>query len=82
MILALFKRMWLLWNRGIRGVMRLQSRVIMTVAWLLAIGPVALVFRVVGRTLLDRGPAPPGARSFWLTRPDTEATMKDASRPF
>lgn len=81
-MLSLFKRLWLGWNRGIRGLMRLQSKVIMTVAYFVGIGPVAIVFRVLGKTLLDRGPAVPGARTFWLARTDGEATMKDASRPF
>lgn len=81
-MLELFKRLWLGWNLGIRAVMRLQSRVIMTLAWVLAIGPTALVFRLMGKTLLDRGPADPAAKTFWLTRPGGEASMKDAARPF
>lgn len=81
-MLELFKRMWVGWNRGVRALLRLQTRAIMTVAYLLAIGPVAVVFRITGRTLLDRGPAPRGASTYWLARPNTEATMRDASRPF
>ncbi len=81
-MLALFKTLWLYWNRGNRALLKGQSRVIMTAAYLFGIGPVALVFRVLRRTLLDRGPALPGVQSHWLARTDGEATMKDASRPF
>ena len=81
-MLELFKRLWAGWNVIVHGLMRGQSRLIMTVAYLFGIGPVALVFRVTRRTLLDRGPARPGATSHWTPRVEGEASMKDASRPF
>lgn len=81
-MLELFKRLWIGWNRGVRGLMRLQTRALMTAAYLLAIGPAALTFRLLRRSLLDRGPAPRGATTFWLARPNAEATMRDATRPF
>ncbi len=81
-MLELFKRLWSLWNRGLRGLLALQSRVIMTLAYFIGVGPVAIVFRLTGRQLLDRGDPPPGATTFWVPRTTGEATMKDASRPF
>lgn len=81
-MLSIFKRLWRGWNRGVRGLMRAQSKAIMTVAYFVGIGPVAIGFRLMGKTLLDRGPAAPGTRSFWLKRTDGEATIKDAARPF
>jgi hypothetical protein len=81
-MLEIFKQLWVGWNRGIRAVMRAQSKAIMTVAYFLAIGPIAVLFRLTGRTLLDRGPAQADARSFWVPRNPVEASMKDASRPF
>ncbi len=81
-MLEIFKRLWAQWNRAVRAAARIQSESIMAVAYVLGIGPVAIAFRLLGRTLLDRGPAPVGATTFWLARPEGEATMKDASRPF
>jgi hypothetical protein len=81
-MLEIFKQLWVGWNRGIRAVMRVQSQAIMAVAYFFAIGPIALLFRLAGRTLLDRGRAPPNARSFWVPRTPVEASMKDASKPF
>lgn len=81
-MLELFKRAWAGWNGLVRTVARLQSQAVMAVAYVVGIGPVAICFRITGRTLLDRGPAPEGTRTFWHTRPPGEATMKDAARPF
>ncbi len=81
-MLEIFKQLWVGWNRGIRAVMRVQSQAIMAMAYFLAIGPIAVLFRLTGRTLLDRGPAQADARSFWVPRTPVEASMKDASRPF
>lgn len=81
-MLEIFKQLWVGWNRGIRAVLRVQSQAIMTLAYFLAIGPISILFRLTGRTLLDRGAAPPDARSFWVPRSPVEASMKDASRPF
>jgi hypothetical protein len=81
-MLEIFKRLWASWNRGVRAAARLQSEAIMTVAYVFGVGPVAITFRLMGRTLLDRGPAPDGTTTYWHPRTAGEATMKDASRPF
>jgi hypothetical protein len=54
----------------------------MTLAWVLAIAPAALAFRILGRDLLDRGPPAPGRTDHWHPRSDGPMDMKRASRMF
>lgn len=80
MVLERFKRMWVGWNRGVRRVMTAQTAILMAVAYVLAIGPVALVLRLLGRSMLDRKPADPAARTFWSKRTGRPLTMEEAAR--
>lgn len=81
-MLELFRRMWLAWNRGVRGVFVVQNAVLMTVAWLVGLAPVALALRLIGRRLLDRAPADPGATTYWTPRRPAPMTMDEATRRY
>jgi hypothetical protein len=81
-MLELFKRMWIGWNTGVRRVMGVQSTLLMGVAYFVGMGPVALALRLTRRDLLDRGPAPAGASTYWLKRDGKALDMNRAARQF
>ena len=82
MLLELFKRMWAGWNVVVRRVFDAQGAVLMAVAYVVGLGPVALVLRITGRKMLDRAPADPAAKSYWTPRAGTPMTMDEASRRY
>jgi hypothetical protein len=82
MILEFFKRLWIGWNKGIRGLFWLQTAIVMSIAFVLGIAPVAIFFKLTGRKLLDRSPARPDQPSYWVARPRRTLSMKEASRQF
>jgi hypothetical protein len=77
-----FRRMWLGWNAAVRRFMGAQNAALMGLAWILGIAPVAVVLKLAGRDLLDRGPGEPGAKSYWRPRERRTMTMQDATRQF
>jgi len=81
-MLELFKRMWAGWNVGVRKLVAGQNALIMSVAYVVGLGPVALALRVGGRTMLDRAPADPSAPTYWLPRRSRASTMEEANRMF
>lgn len=81
-MLELFKQMWAGWNRGIRGILWLQNTVLMTVAWVVAIAPVALVLKLMGRSMLDKAAADRAAPSYWNRRDPAPMDMGRAARRF
>jgi hypothetical protein len=81
-ILEGLRRAWLGWGAFTRGLLRAQNALAMTLAWIIAIAPAALAFRILGRDLLDRGPPPPGRTDHWHPRSDGPMDMKRASRMF
>lgn len=81
-MLELFRRMWMGWQAFARALIRNQNVVLMGIAYVVALGPVALVSRLVGRKFLDRAPADPRATTYWHPRRPSPMTMDEASRPF
>lgn len=82
-VLEIFKTLWLGWNeRVVHSILKAQNTVLMGIVWILGLAPIAIVFRLTGRRLLDRAPPPAQAGSHWLPRAGTPMTMKEASRQF
>jgi hypothetical protein len=81
-MLELFKRMWVGWNGFARRLISAQNTGIMTLAYLMGIGPVAIAMRLTGRKLLDHRPADPSAPSYWLGRDGRPMTMEQATRRY
>jgi hypothetical protein len=81
-MLELFKRMWLRWQGAASGIITAQNAVLMSVAYFVGVGPVALFQRAVGHTNLDRAAAKPGADTYWQPRSGKKQTMEEASRQF
>lgn len=81
-MLELFKRMWLGWQGVAAGIITTQNAVLMSVAYFVGLGPVAIVQRIAGHRNLDRAPAKPGAPTYWLPRSGKPQSMDEASRQF
>lgn len=81
-VLESFKRMWVAWGGFARGLLIAQNWVLMSFAYVFAIGPVALAMRLGGRRMIDRAPPEPGASSYWRPRSGKPMSMDEASRMF
>ncbi len=81
-MLERFKRMWLWWQGVAAGILWFQNALLMTVAYVVGVGPVAVGFRLLRRPLLDRAPAVVGAKSHWVARSGKPMTMDEAARQF
>lgn len=81
-MLELFKRMWMGWNGVAKHILTAQNVVLMGFTYVVALGPVALWFRLTRRQLVDRGPADPKAESYWQPRSGKPMTMDEAARQF
>lgn len=81
-VLETFKRMWLWWQGVAQGILWAQNAAIMTIAYFVGVGPVALGFKLTGHKLLDRAPPATGTATFWVARSGQPQTMDEAARQF
>ena len=82
-MLELFKRMWIAWNdQVVRNIMRAQNFVLMSIVFVFALAPVALVLKALGRRMIDRRAPPAGTASYWVERDGKPLTMDRATRQF
>ncbi|MFN7143411.1 MAG: hypothetical protein ACK4YP_06530 [Myxococcota bacterium] len=81
-MLLFFRRMWVGWNALVRGIVTAQSRVLMSVTWLVGLAPVALYLKLTGKRLIDRAPADPTAATYRNERDGTSMDMGRAARMF
>ena len=58
-----------------------MTRVILTAAWVVVFVPTALVLRLLGKRLLDRGPDPDAA-TYWTARADDRSDRDSLERFF
>ena len=81
-MLRFFKSLWRWQHAFLRALIGLQNRLLMTIVYVVAMLPVAIMFKVLRQDLLDRGePAQPGS-SYWIPRSDGPITMERARRMF
>ncbi len=81
-MLRLFKSLWRWQHAFMHAVISLQNRVLMTVVYVVAMAPVAILFKLFRQDLLHRGdPEQPGS-SYWVPRTDDPVTMDRARRMF
>ena len=76
LMLTLFKFLWRKWKGFTHHLMAVQNWVLMAFTYCIAVAPVAICFKLVGRKLLDRGLGEPEAESLWLERDDGPYTME------
>lgn len=81
-MLEIFKRLWVGWNGMARHILLAQNALLMGFTYVVALGPVALWFRLSGKQLVDRGPADPKAETYWQPRSGKPMTMDEATRQF
>ncbi len=81
-MLERFKQMWLHWQGVTAGILFVQNAILMLVAYVAGVGPVAIGFRVLGRKLIDTKPADPSAASYWVPRSGKPQSMDEANRMF
>jgi hypothetical protein len=81
-MLWLFKSLWRWQHAFLHAVIALQNRVLMTVVYVVAMAPVAVLLKLFRQDLLHRGdPEQPGS-SYWVPREDDPMTMDRARRMF
>jgi hypothetical protein len=81
-MLELFKRMWLAWHGMTSRLLVAQNAVLMLLAYIVGLGPVALGMRLVGHDPIDRSGPDPRAPSYWRPRDGKPIDMHRASRQF
>ncbi len=81
-MLERFKRMWLGWQGVAKGIMWAQNALLMSVAYFVGLGPVALGHKLLGKQLIDRAPADLNAATYGLPRSGKPMTMDEAARQF
>lgn len=81
-MLERFKRMWLGWQGVAKGIMWAQNALLMSVAYFVGVGPVALGYKLLGKSFIDRAPADPAALTYGLPRSGKPMTMDEAARQF
>lgn len=81
-MLPLLKQIWRTWKRGAHGLVRAQSWVLMALAYIIAVGPVALGFRLFQPDPLDRGPADPSLPTYGGVPRMGHQDIRRAQRPW
>jgi hypothetical protein len=81
-MLELFRRMWTGWNAVVRGIVTAQSRLLMTVTWVVGLAPVAVYLKLTGKRMLDRSPPDAGAATYRTVREAKPLDMDRAARMF
>lgn len=81
MLLIFMKRLWYAEQRGIHGIIGLQNKLLMTIVYLIAIFPVAVILKLMGKRLID-APLERGKDSYWEPCDDGSLTIDRAKRMF
>jgi hypothetical protein len=68
------------WMRFARALAFVNTRVLLTIFYVLVIGPIALVLSVIGKDFLER--KIDASLSYWKKREPSEHTLESASRQF
>ncbi len=75
---ALFLKRW--WLRFAKGLAVVNTAVLLTIAYVLVIGPLSLFIRILGKDFLQLKNA--SRASFWRDREETNDTLDTAERQF
>ncbi|MFT5682479.1 MAG: hypothetical protein ACI8RZ_003397 [Myxococcota bacterium] len=80
-MLAFMKLLWRHWKRVVHGINGAISFTLMSVAYILGLGPVAVYFKITRADLLDRGLAEE-LESYWQELPPDEDDVIRVQRPW
>ena len=81
-MLRTMKAIWRRWKGFAHHLINYQNRFLMGVVYVTAVAPVAMGFKLLGRKMIDRGPADPEAETYWQTRTEPPLDMARAARMF
>ena len=81
-MLHIMKALWRRWKGFAHSIIRAQNWLIMAMAYLIAMGPVALVMRLKSNDLIDRGLGDPEARSYWVGLNEPNQDIRRSQRPW
>ena len=81
-MLAFMKLLWRNWKKVVHGINGAISFVLMSVAYVVGLGPVAVYFRIVRSDLIDRGLGDPELETYWLVVPLDEDDVRRVQRPW
>ncbi len=82
MILRLMKTIWRRWKDLAHGIIRGQNWFLMAVAYFVAVGPVAVVMRLIHKDMTDRGLGDEQCGSYWLKPSMEPQDIRRAQRPW
>lgn len=78
--MPILRRLWGLWKAFAHRLGQVQTTIILSVVYLIAIGPISLISRVLGRDLLaQRRHERP---SYWVALPEVTSTLERARKQF
>ena len=60
------KHLWRKWKSAVHRINDVIAWVLMSFTYIVALAPVALIFKMMRRDLLDRGLGPEELQSYWL----------------
>ena len=76
------KFLWRSWKGVIHRINSVIAFVLMSVAYIIALAPVAIGFKILRRDLTDRGDADPDIKSFWGTFAQEELDIQLVQRQY
>jgi Saxitoxin biosynthesis operon protein SxtJ len=78
--MALLGKLWSLWKAFAHILGQVQTTILLSLVYLIAIGPIALLSRASGRDLLGRKHN--ANRSYWVALPPVTADLERAQKQF
>ena len=80
-MLAFMKLLWRNWKRVVHGINGAISFTLMSIAYVIALGPVAIYFKLTRADLIDRG-LQVERKSYWLELPQDTDDIRRVQRPW
>lgn len=81
-MLVLLKRIWKAWKGLTHNLNAAISWLLMTVTYVVAMGPVAIFFRLTRADLIDRGLGDPRSDTWWHPLPPDDDNVRRVQRPW
>lgn len=81
-MLGTMTALWRSWKRFAHGIIRAQNLILMSIAYIVAMGPVSILIKLDRNRRLDRGPADPEAKTYGLPAKVPPSDVRRAQRPY
>ena len=81
-MLQVMKAIWGRWKGLAHSIIRAQNWIVMAVAYVIGMGPVAVIMRLKNADLIDRGLGDIEADSHWIKRNDDPQDIRRSQRPW